>query len=105
LSDERAAGELIAAYAGRRLPAGTPQTLEDKVCGPPVVMIFSSLCGAFCHKRHFYFRKGEKNARRFSGAKYLLTGFWNRDLAGAAAGHGRTNTGAVGAAARRRTYA
>jgi len=39
-------------------------------------MIFSSLCGAFCHKRHFYSRKGDKKMRAgFLGQSICSLGF------------------------------
>jgi hypothetical protein len=39
-------------------------------------MIFSSACGAFCHKRHFYFRKGREKMRAgFLGQNICSLGF------------------------------
>jgi hypothetical protein len=54
-------------------------------------MNFSPMCGAIRHMRHFYFQKGEQNARGLSGTKYLLFGVWDRHPSGVTAGHGPAN--------------
>jgi hypothetical protein len=52
-------------------------------------MIFCAVHGAFCHRSHFHFlSRKKKNARLFSGTKYLHARLWRGDLAGAAAGDG-----------------